>query len=333
MKKFSIFNFQFSKISLFLLLVGFYVIFLPATALGADEAELPSIEQQMTALTIAPSVHEAVVEPGKTTSQIFELKNSSSFPLPIKCYIRTFDASDEAGGVSIPDEIDAKRFSPTSWSEIITPDFVLQPQTTRQVTLNFSPPKDLPPGGYYAIFFAEPLIPESFLSSSSLSIGGRLGSLLFLIGPGDTIEKGEIVSFDLPKYVWHSGATETKVRFSNQGNVHLRPRGKIIITNLITKKKIEFELPEFTILPGKIRLQKVSLVNTFWPGIFRADLQIIYGRDKIRTEASQSYYHLPWKSLLLFLLLLVTVLMLAFPKSRQRLQKSLKALWGSDNPR
>ena len=112
-------------------LIVFVSLRLTKTA-SAEEAILPTPDQpETTALTIAPSIHEAVVAPGKTTSQIFEIKNGSNFPLPIKYYIRTFDANDEVGGVAISEEVDAARFSPGSWSQIVEPDFVLQPQSTR----------------------------------------------------------------------------------------------------------------------------------------------------------------------------------------------------------
>ncbi len=293
----------------------------------AEEAVLPTVDSaEATVLTITPSIFEGVVAPGKTTSQVFELKNGSNFPLPIKSYIRTFEASDEEGGVAISDQIDLNRLSPASWTQIVEPDFVLQPQSSRQVKVNFSPPVDLPPGGYYAIFFAEPLIPESFLSQSSLQIGGRLGSLMFLIGPGDTIEKGSIASFGLPKYIWRSGSTEANVRFQNTGNVHLRPSGKIIVTNIITKTKKEFEVKEFTALPGKIRQQKVSLANVKWPGKYKAELQINYGRDKIPVTTGLTFYHLPMLQFVVMLVLTAVAVGFLWHKPRRRILRAIRII-------
>jgi hypothetical protein len=263
--------------------------------------------------------------PGKTTSQIFEIKNGSNFPLPIKSYIRTFDASDEVGGVAISEEADARRFSPVSWSQIVEPDFVLQPQSTRQVTVNFSPPVDLPPGGYYAILFAEPLLPESFLNSSSLQIGGRLGSLLFLVGPGDIVEKGNIVSFELPKFIWRS-PVETKIRFQNQGNVHLRPSGKLQITNLLSKKQSVIDVPEFTVLPGKIRQQIVNLGKLKWPGIYSAKLQLNYGRGKIPVTTTLTFFYLPAINIIVIIVVIAVGVGLIWHKPRQRILRAVRII-------
>jgi len=294
---------------------------------SAEEAELPTIDQtEAMSLTVAPSIFEGVVTAGKTTSQTFELKNNSRIPLPIKCYIRNFDASDEGGGVSIPEEADTQRFSPRSWIEVVSPDFIIQPQTSRQIIINFNPPKDLPPGGYYAILFAEPLLPESFLSQSSLQIGGRIGSLLFLISPGDVSEKGKIASVNFPHYVFSRKAPDLKIRFENQGNVHLRPSGSITVTNLMTKKSRTEPVAEFTVLPAKIRQQIVALGELKWPGAYKVALQLNYGRDKIVLNKEFKFYYLPVMPIAVVVLVAGVLFALFWGKTRKRIVKALKVV-------
>lgn len=292
----------------------------------AEDAVLPTADQlEMTALTIMPSIHEGVISPGKTTSQVFEIKNSSYFPLPIKCYISSFDASDETGGVAISDENDAKR-SPISWISIVEPDFILQSQTTRKVTVNFNPPSDLTPGGYYAILFAEPLLPESFLDSSSLRIGGRLGSLLFMISPGDLSEKGSIASVNLPRYIFNGNQPELKIRFQNEGNVHLRPSGKVTVTNRLTKKSQTLTVAEFTVLPGKIRQQIVALGGSKWPGAFSIALQLNYGRDTITVNKTMTFYYLPIIPIVVTIIMIWLIVFLLIGKTRKRIFKAIRVM-------
>ena len=313
------------KIKILIGLIGLICLIRPISSL-AEEPVLPTTDQiSETALTIMPSIHEGVISPGKTTSQVFEIKNSSYFPLPIKCYINTFDASDETGGVAISDENDAKR-SPASWISIVEPDFVLQSETTRKVTVNFSPPSDLTPGGYYAIFFAEPLLPESFLDSSSLRIGGRLGSLLFMISPGDLNEKGSIASVNLPRYIFNGSQPELKIRFQNEGNVHLRPSGKVTVTNRLTKKSQTLTVSEFTVLPGKIRQQIVLLGEIKWPGAYRATLQLDYGRDTITVNKTMTFYYLPVIPIIVTIAVIGLVVLLLIGKTRKRIFKAIQVV-------
>lgn len=314
---------KFLKYFIFFALFGTLI---PAVA-KAQDAILPTVDQtEATALTIAPSVFEGVLTRGKTTSQSFELSNNSRVPLPIKCYIRNFDASDEEGGVAIPDEADVGRLSPRNWIEVTSPDFVLQPQTSREIVVNFNTPKDLPPGGYYSILFAEPLLPESFLSSSSLQIGGRLGSLLFLVNPGDISEKGNIASVDFPRYIFSSSAPDLKIRFRNGGNVHLRPNGKITITNLVSKKSWIAEVPEFTTLPGKIRQQIVAMDKLKWPGVYEIKMQLYYGRDKIILDKTLVFYYLPIVPVVVIIVAIGLLVALFLRKTRKRVIRVLKVI-------
>lgn len=298
-----------------------------AKTASAEEPVLPTVDQtQVMALTITPSIFEGVVPQGKTVSQTFQLKNSSGVPLPIKCYIRNFAASDEEGGVAIPEEADGNRYLPQNWIQIVSPDFILQPQTSHEITINFNPPIDLPPGGYYGILFAEPLLPESFLDSSSIQIGGRLGSLLFLVSPGDISEKGKIASVNFPHYIFGSKAPGLKIRFENQGNVHLRPEGKITLTNRLTKKAQTLEVQEFTVLPGRIRQQIVSTNKLKWPGAYQAKVQLYYGRDKITLDKTLTFYYLPVVPIAVIIVVLGFIVVLVLGKTRKRIIKAIRVV-------
>lgn len=277
-------------------------------------------------LSITPSVQEMIVEPGRETEQVFELKNLSKIPLPIKSYIRVFGASDEMGGIDITEIPDQQRLSITSWVSVESSDFILQPDQIRKIKLRFSPPADLPPGGYYGILFAEPLLLESLLADRSLQIGGRIGALLFLVGAGEINEKGSIVPLDSPRYILGNSRPDLKIRFQNEGNVHLRPSGKATIENIITKNSRSVEVPEFIVLPGKIRQQIVSVGALKWPGIYKVKTQLYYGRDKIISEETSVLYYLPVVPIIVILLIAGISMSLILERTRKRLIKALKVI-------
>lgn len=279
-----------------------------------------------TALSVTPSIQEMVVKPGEQSEQIFELKNLSKIPLPIKSYIRTFGASDEAGGVDISEAPDEQRLALTSWAGVLEPDFILQPNSVRQIKIYITPPPDLPPGGYYGILFFEPLLPEYFLSENSLNIGGRIGALLFLVGAGEIRESGKILSLSAKKYQFGGRPSDIIIRFQNEGNVHLRPSGKITVTNLITKKTKEAEASEFTVLPGKIRQQIIALEGAYWPGVYKAKVQLSFGRDKITLNKTFVFYYLPIMTIVAIIVLIGMLIVLFWGKTRKRAIKALKMI-------
>lgn len=291
------------------------------------ETELPAIDQpEVAALTITPSIYEGVLIPGQTTTAKFEIKNNSRVPLPIKCYIRNFEASDEVGGVNIPEEPDEVRLSPRNWIEVENPDFVFQPQTTREVAVNFNTPSDLSPGGQYAILFIEPLLPQSMMESSSLQIGGRLGALLFLVAPGDAIERAKLMPFDYRKYVIGNILDPIKIRVENEGNVHVKASGKATVTNKITGKKIILNVPEFTIMPGKVRQETVDIVDIKWPGLYTVQSQLKYGRDNQSLEKDFGFIYLPIAYIFATIILICLIVFLTFGKLRKRLFKAVKVV-------
>lgn len=288
--------------------------------LGWAEAAEP-----IASLTITPSLHEQILRPGETVSQKFQVTNNTNTPLPLKVYLRTFGASDEYGDVAINDDPDVSRLAVTSWARIDISDLILQAGASRQVTVDFSPPADLPPGGYYGVLFFEPLLPESFFSQqSALMVGGRVGALLFLVGPGDLKEKGSVVGFATTNG-WYRGPIEFSLRVKNEGNTHSRASGTIELKNLWGKTRT-INVPEFTILPGKIRQQHLVADRVKWAGVYQSKLKLVYGSDKKTILKEQTFIYLPVFQLIVILLSGVTVVLLVSVNKREKLIKAIKIL-------
>ena len=56
-------------------------------------------------------------------------------------------------------------------------------------------------------------------------------------GAGDIYEKAEIASFSTDKYNFSSLPPVFDLRIKNSGNIHIRPKGELTITNKITKNQ------------------------------------------------------------------------------------------------
>lgn len=324
MSRFKIIRYHF--VSYFVLVISCFSgliftqsLFLPGAARAADPITFSPDTMTSTKLSVAPSIHEAVITPSRESHQVFELTNQSAIPIPVKAYVRSFDAADEIGGVTIDEEIDQARLKITSWVSIQNPDFIIQPNQTVKTLVTFNPPADLPPGGYYGIVFFEPLLPESFVSENSLQIGGRIGSLLFLVASGDMKEKGELVSFSASRYHWRLSPASLNVRFKNDGNVHLRPKLKMSVQNLITKSQRQGYNTEFTVLPKKIRQATFYVKDMIWPGVYKADLSLTYSRDKILIKDDQIFLYFPWEYIALLIILGLFLTLVFSKKGRTKL--------------
>lgn len=279
-----------------MLAIAIIALLSPFAVNAQDSSDMPNFDAS---LSISPAIYETKFEQGKVTNYIFELTNKLDKTVAIKSYIRLFGASDELGGMDIFDKSDSDRLSPQNWVKIIEPNFVLKPNGSRQIKVQFSPPADLPPGGHYAILFFEPQVKEQEKPSSVINVGGRIGALLFLTAAGDIKESGAVASFHTAAWqIWRT-PLQFVVRFQNSGNVHLRPQGKIMVTNLVTRSKREVEVPQFTVLPQKTRRQEVENSIGKYPAIYRAKLDLNYGQESPQNAtANIVFVYFSWPYLL-----------------------------------
>lgn len=279
-------------------------------------------------LMVAPALLEADITQGKSTSEIFELTNKIDKNVAIKSYIRTFDASDEIGGIDIFDKVDADKLSPQNWIKISEPDFVLKPNGSHQVKLTFKAPADLSPGGHYAVLFFEPQVEGQEKPSSIINVGGRVGALLFLTAAGDIKESSELVSFHTTPVQIFRTPLPYIIRAKDTGNVHTKISGTITVKNILWFKKKEIAVPQFTILPQKIRKQEVANEIKKIPGIYKADLRLISEDGKTQLQSKVFFIYLSWPYLigLIIIIFIVGYYGLNAPR-RRRLVAAVRVLF------
>mgnify|MGYP001313720095 FL=1 len=105
------------KTKIIVSLVMAFFIFSPALTTFAQVMDVPDDNSEAKGLVISPSIIEEVVKPGQDLKIELEISNPSHIPLPIKSYIREFDASDETGGVEFEEDPDSDRLSLPNWGK------------------------------------------------------------------------------------------------------------------------------------------------------------------------------------------------------------------------
>ena len=72
-----------------------------------------------------------------------------------------------------------------------------------------------------------------------MAIVTRAGILVFLQVSGEINEKGEVIEFSLSngKFFTFKAPEDFIVNFKNQGNTYLKPRGEILIKNILKIKR------------------------------------------------------------------------------------------------
>lgn len=120
---------------------------LTAYFLLPSTAHAEATQQQSQALSVSPAILEVVADAGKPFTTVVTVTNITNVPLPIKGSVKNFTPNED-----IPQDPNGI-FQAQNWFKIAEPDFILQPQERRKITVTISPPSKASPGGHYATIY------------------------------------------------------------------------------------------------------------------------------------------------------------------------------------
>lgn len=295
------------------IVVAMIILSMGSASTAAHAQEWSANPNSQSALAVSPAILEHVLTPGQPTSFTIEVRNITSFPLPIRSFVRGLTTEKHTTDLSEPElaRLDASR-----WFTINEPDFILQANQARNVTGVINPPQDADPGGHYATIFFQPLIPAEALSQSTAYINARVGVLSFLVVKGEITKKAELKGGLQTDRLVQNGPVIFKFSVHNSGNVHLIPKGKVAIFNIFGKHVADVPVPSGAVLPGSSREYSMQWAAAR-PGKYRAELMLGYGSDGVQPPATVSFWVLPGAGYLIGFMLLAGFLLAVF-KTRRR---------------
>ncbi len=291
------------KISIGILVFFFFGI------VGAPHAE---------AITLIPPSLEFTIAPGETIETKIKLFNEEQVAKQLYTEAANFTAAGETGNPQYDFSVPVEGLS--AWIQMEPGPIVMQPGDRVEVPVKIAVPADADPGGHYAILAFSSNAPDQ--ETTGLAISASLGALFLVNVEGDVIERGTIQELALD----HPSDTLTRlpanfiVRYNNSGNVHLRPTGTIVISNMFNKvtDTIEVNPGKGATLPDSIRRYDAiweramvtessgNVWNTFWQeygnerknfalGKYTAQLNLTAGSDEqLNDTAAITFWVLPW---------------------------------------
>lgn len=283
-----------------------------------------------TSLGVDPAIVEVILEAGKQEEKIIHVNNFSSLPLPVKALKQTFAAKEIA---NVPEE-KLSIFDASSWLELNPEDedFILQPQETKEIVVKFNPPENASPGGHYASLIFQPLIPQELVSNQSVFVYARVAVLVFMQVRGDIQQNLEYSQINIEP-IYNELPLKISASLQNKGNTHLRPEGKVVIFNELTRTVVNsVEIIPSIILPEISKEYPVNIENLDGWGRYSVQFFMNYGDDHTLLTSDKFYFTVfPYKSLAVGMLVLI-VLYLIFFRLRKRIRKAGKVLFESNEP-
>lgn len=300
-------------------------IFISLTAfLIALSVATPQVYAQARSLTVRPPKFELFGNPGDTVTEQIQVTNNSNFPVTYALLIEDFGSSGEEGHVVLEEETNDAAYSLAEWIEPAVQEVILQPNETTTVNFAVNVPRDAEPGGHYAsILFESGENPDP----SVTTVSQRIGTLVLLRVSGNIEEAAQIESFDAPGRV-NEGPVNFTLRLNNQGNVHVRPKGTVIVTNMFGQKVDEIPLEGANVLPGATRRMEISWDDPGTFGSYTATLVATYGQQNLPLTAATKFNVLSNTALILGGVAILAAIFFLFSivSGRGRLIKALKVL-------
>lgn len=289
------------------------------------------------ALLITPSPIVTTVQPGKTTTVQLKIMNNGSKPENLQIQPRSFVVNNKTGAVTLgstpPAEVN-------SWISFSSPKFTVAPGQIFTENVILTVPKEAGFSYSFALLINRQANPSP--SNSGRIINGSVADFVLMnVDRPGAVRQLSVPSFTVSKHVYEWLPANFTVQFKNTGNSIVAPAGNIFIQRSANSKTPIDVLPVNPaggyILPNTERPIKTSWANGFpaykqvtnsdgsssqhltwsWSslssfrfGKYTAKLVAVYnnGHQDVPIEAQVSFWVIPWKIMLVLLVLVLVVL-------------------------
>jgi hypothetical protein len=280
---------------------------------------MPSVTH---ALTVSPARIEVSGDPGATVHSSFNIINEQGDAGTYYSASENFEAQGETG---TPNFVPATEGLAT-WISV-APQVMLSKGQEMAIPFSITIPRDATPGGYFAAIFLSTTPPHE--AQGQVSVGARIGVLVFLHVAGQVKEAGGLLDFGTlsGQRFFTSLPVSFSYRFNNAGSDRVQPSGWLTIADTIglTSASLPANPATGNILPNSIRKFSVTWGDEadaapsgffgaaayewshFAFGWYRAHLNLTYGSQNAIAESSYSFFVIPWQLLTLVVLVLAVL--------------------------
>lgn len=267
---------------------------------------------------VSPVRSEQTIEPGKSETVSLTVENVTGVKTTAKPIVNDFEASQSENGQPriILDE--TKSAPSNSFKSLVgnLPTIELNPGEKKTMPVKISVPSNAGAGGYYgAIRF---IADNQQGADKNVALSASVGTIFLVKVPGNLTESMQLVEFTAAKngskgrFFVNSGEMSVITRLKNTGNIHVKPFGRVQLTDRSGKIIEEFELnntePRSNVLPNSTRMFEDKLSNSKWIGKYTVSANIGYGTSGSLITAKTSFWVIPSWVLIVGGILLVVLI-------------------------
>ena len=267
-------------------------------------------------IQVSPALVELNAERGKTYMLTLKVVNVTLTKLVYTTNVNDFNSNSETGAANVLLESNLpKSASVIDWVSVLS-GFTLDTRESRTLTAEVTIPNDAEPGGHYGVIRFTGQAPE--LSGTGVGLSASTGMLLLIRVSGDIKESSTLASFYTA-----NGGNQTSffeappigfvTRIKNDGNIHVKPVGNIDIRDAFGNSvaTIPVNDTKSNLLPSSIRRFDNEYKGGWMFGVYSADLTLGYGTTGQAITKTITFWVIPYKLLLIAVLVLATVVFIA----------------------
>ena len=270
-------------------------------------------------ISIIPPKFDLFGNPGDTITDKIKVTNGSSASVVYQVIVEDFNAAGENGGISLQEdpESPSTNISLARWVSVSPSRFTVPANVDKVIDFSIKIPKGAEPGGKYASIL---ITRAGDKVDGGASVTSRVGSLVLLRVSGAVTEQLSLASFKTDDSYYQKGPVSLTLRSTNTGNVHVAPKGTIVISNIFGQKVKELPITEANVLPNSTRAVKMDWNDVGLVGRYTASLVGSYGTQNLPLVATTTFTVFPlWLMATLFGVLFVLYLLISQRKSFKKL--------------
>jgi hypothetical protein len=273
----------------------FITIIQPQYAFSEVKKELVGSDKVYGDFVVGPGKNEVTIEPGTSKTVFMTVTNRMGsermFNLSVEDFTGSQDPSQpivllgsERGPYSLKDYIYVKDTS-----------FILKHDERAVLPVTISVPIDAEPGGRYgSVLVSTASVPTNEKASGVAPIISRIGSLMFVIVPGEAKKNGILEEFTTKDgSIFSKGPIEFTTLYRNDGNIYLNPYGIVAVTNTFGQSVGEIEVKPWFAMPNSLRSREFSWDKSFMFGRYMATLSLNRGYDDVVDTKKVVFYVFP----------------------------------------
>jgi hypothetical protein len=269
--------------------------------------------------TVSPTAVERSFDPGGYAEGAMSIINDSPDPLTFTASVRDYIVEDTNGVPNIlpPNEL-SNKYSAASWIGVAPATFTVPSKTRQTINFYIQVPKDARPGGHYAAIILTPSNGTETPQTGAV-VQTQIATLFYIAVNGDIKESATVSSF-LTENLQESGPVKIFTRITNLGDLHIKPKGYITVSNMFGRPVYTLPVEGKNIFPGKARDFETSFGGKNMFGRYKADLAVKYGKNgSLPLEATIYFWIIPWRLLLVIALVIVALVLgfLVYKKKKQ----------------